>query len=370
MEEKMRVHSTLGYVALVLLALGTCLPTGAQTYTYSTLYSFQNNGKDPANPPFLVPAFLILGSDGNLYGTSSEGGIYGAGTVFKVTLQGQLRVLHNFKPTTNLDAPNSLARQAKVGNLFGTTTTDVFKLTPGKNGSHTFSTLYSNSAADITSGTLDGAGNFYGTDEKCNPNACVFEIPASSGTWTDIYDLGSQANYSLLGNIIISKARNLYVSASFRGTVSDGWVQEIGGSFSTFSPPSTFPDSLRQDAAGNIYGLATSDSSATGTYGNVFKIDTNGVVSTLYSFTDGSQPLGSFSVDSTGNVFGTAVATDESGFVFKVTPSGQESVLQTFSSSMFNIGVVMDKAGNLYGVTSGSGGTGGQGSVYTLTLVP
>jgi uncharacterized repeat protein (TIGR03803 family) len=362
----MRVHSSLGYVALVLLALGISLSAGAQTYTYSTLYSFQNNGKDPANPPFLVPSFLILGADGNLYGTSSEGGTYGAGTVFKVTPQGKLSVLHSFKPATqSLDAPNSLARQAKTGNLFGTTTTDVFKLDLG---SHTFSTLYSNSAADIFSGTVDSAGNFYGIDEKCNPDACVFEIPAS-GTWTDIYDLGSQLNYSLLGNIIISQAGNLYVSASFRGMTSSGWVQEIGGSFSTFSPPSTFPDSLRQDAAGNIYGLATSDVSAPGIYGNVFKIDTTGTLSTLYSFTDGSEPLGSFSVDSAGNVFGTAVAQDGSGFVFKVTPAGQESVLQSFSSMTFNIGLVMDKAGNLYGTTSGSGGASGQGSVYKLTLV-
>jgi uncharacterized repeat protein (TIGR03803 family) len=348
----------------VLLLCGS-LPVAAQTYTYSTLYSFQNNGKDPANPPFLVPSFLIRGSDGNLYGTSSEGGFYDAGTIFRVTPQGQLNVLHNFKPTTNLDAPNSLARDARLGNLFGTTTTDVFKLSPS---SHTFSTLYSNAAADIVSGTLDSAGNFYGADEKCNPDACVFEIP-TSGSRTDIYDLGSSLNFSLLGNIIINRAGNLYVSGSYRGTTSSGWVQQIGGSFNTFSPPSTFPDSLRQDAAGNIYGLATSDNPGPGAYGNVFKIDTNGVVSIVYSFTDGSEPLGSFSIDSASNVFGTAVAQDGSGFVFEVTPSGQESVLQTFSSSTFNIGLVMDKAGNLYGATSGNGGSDGQGSVYKLTRV-
>lgn len=82
----------------------------------------------------------------------------------------------------------------------------------------------------------------------------------------------------------------------------------------------------------------------------MFKIDTNGVESTLYSFTDGSEPMRSFSIDSAGNVFGTAAAQDGSGFVFEVTPSGQESVLQTFSSSTFNVGLVMDKAGSLYGV--------------------
>lgn len=363
----MHLHSALRSMALAALAVAVSVSAAAQTYTYSTLYSFKNNRKDPANPPFLVPSFLILGADGNLYGTSSEGGIYGGGTVFEVTPIGQLRVVHNFKPTTTLDAPNSVARQVKTGNLFGTTTTDVFKLTRGAKGGYTFSTLYSNSAAELASGTLDSAGNFYGTDEKCNPDACVFEIPAG-GTWTDIFDLGSQTTDSLLGNIIINSAGNLYVSASNRGVGPNGWVQEIGGNFSTFSDTGTFPDSLRQDAAGNIYGLATSDASSSGSYGNIFKIDTNGTVSVIYSFTDGSQPMGSFSVDSAGNIFGTAVAADESGFVFKVTPSGQESVLQTFSSSTFNMGLVMDKTGNIYGVTCGSGGTSGEGTVYKLTV--
>jgi len=346
-----------------LIALGIASITQAQTYTFSTLYSFADNGKDPANPPFLVPAFLILGADGNLYGTSSQGGTFGGGTVFKVTPTGQLRVLHSF--TGSNSTLNSLAWQFKEGSLFATSETAVFKLAPSTNGSYTFTTLYNNSAADIQSGIVDSAGDYYGTDEKCNPNPCVFGIRPGK-TRTDLYHLGTQD--SLLGNIIIRSPGDLYVSASYRGLDSNGWVQEIGGSFSTFSPPGTFPDSLHQDTVGNIYGLATSDDPDTGIYGNIFKIDTNGVLSILYSFTDGSQPIGSFAVDSAGNVFGTAVAEDESGFVFKVTPSGQETVLQSFSAFTFNIGLVMDKTGNLYGVTSGSGGASGEGSVYELAL--
>jgi len=347
-------------VVLTVIGLVMASIAQAQTYTFSTLYSFKNNGKDPANPPFLVPAFLILGTDGNLYGTSSEGGTFGSGTVFKVAPTGQLSVLHSFR-----ESPNSLARQSKQGNLFGTSVTTVFKLAPSTNGSYTFSTLYSNAAADIESGTVDSAGDFYGADEKCNPNACVFGIRPGKAR-TDLYHLGTQ--HSLLGNIIIRSPGDLYVSASYRGLQSTGWVQEIGGSFNTFSPTGTFPDSVHQDALGNIYGLATSDDPTTGIYANIFKIDTNGVLSTVYYFTDGSEPIGSFAVDSTGNVFGTAVAQDESGFVFKVTPSGEETVLQTFSAFTFNIGLVMDKTGNLYGVTSGSGGSSGSGSVYKLAI--
>lgn len=80
----MKTKLLLSILLLPLLAT-------AQTYTFSTLYAFQNNGKDPANPD----AALIVDSADNLYGVSSNGGKYDLGTVFKVTKSGKLTVLHS-----------------------------------------------------------------------------------------------------------------------------------------------------------------------------------------------------------------------------------------------------------------------------------
>lgn len=87
-------------------------PTGelATLYTFCSLPNCED-GSIPKAP-------LIQASDGNLYGTTSAGGAYGLGTVFRVTLAGQLTTLHSFssddgsKPTCGL-------LQGTDGRLYG-----------------------------------------------------------------------------------------------------------------------------------------------------------------------------------------------------------------------------------------------------------
>ena len=69
----------------------------------------------------------MLGTDGNFYGTTSEGGALGAcnevcGTVFKITPQGTLTTLHSFVGyPTDGDYPMGPLIQATDGNFYGTT---------------------------------------------------------------------------------------------------------------------------------------------------------------------------------------------------------------------------------------------------------
>jgi uncharacterized repeat protein (TIGR03803 family) len=323
----------------------------AQTYKFSTLYSFQNNGKDPSGP-----TSLILGADGNLYGTSELGGTYNAGTVFKMTTKGVLTVLHSFNGTTGGGNPTSLARYSRTGDIYGTTGTTVFKLTL-KNSTFTFSTLYSNNLyAQMGAAVLDSHGNLYGTAYLCTSSTCVWEIPAGA-TWMDVWDAGDVENF--ISNIVIDKNGYLYVGEAYGGIAFSAWVQEIGGSGSSFGPSGEWPISLREDSSGEIYALAQGDFSDDGTNGEIFKTDTVGNVSILYTFVGGSQPSGSFSLDSTGNIFGTAYGTN--GFVFKVKPTGILTSLYAGAVNA-NVGVVMDESGNLYGTT-----TTGLGSVFKLT---
>src|ERR1039458_8999048 len=106
----------------------TCFSSGLQAFT--TLVSF--NGTDGENPV----AAPVQATDGNLYGTTWNGGTSDLGTVFKTTPAGALTTLYSFNGT---DGENPVAApvQATDGNLYGTTwnggTSDlgtVFKTTP------------------------------------------------------------------------------------------------------------------------------------------------------------------------------------------------------------------------------------------------
>ncbi len=166
----MKKLSLLQMVCLVLLLCGAiAIPSPAQILT--TLHAF--DGPDGLEPY----AGLIQATDGNFYGTTSYGGPSARssfGTIFKITLSGTLTTLHVFDYTDG-EAPNAGLIQATDGNFYGTTSEGgvggyagtVFKITP----SGTLTTLYRFcSQTNCTDGQLPDAGliqatdgNFYGT---------------------------------------------------------------------------------------------------------------------------------------------------------------------------------------------------------------
>jgi uncharacterized repeat protein (TIGR03803 family) len=150
-------------------------PTGR----FTTLYSFcsQPNCADGAG----APAGLIQATDGNLYGTTLEGGANGGGTVFKITADGTLTTLYDFCAQPNcLDGQGPGAAtlvQAANGNFYGTTEDGgahsygaVFEITPA--GAETVVYNFC-SQPNCTDGSPPGAaliqgsdGNFYGTTSR------------------------------------------------------------------------------------------------------------------------------------------------------------------------------------------------------------
>ncbi|MBA3913226.1 MAG: hypothetical protein H0X25_05100 [Acidobacteriales bacterium] len=124
--------------------------------------------------------------------------------------------------------------------------------------------------------------------------------------------------------------------------------------------------------SGNIYGT-TQLGGAQG-YGTVFKVTPSGHETTIHSFTqlDGDCPAGDLAGDKEGNIYGTTIlgGTNSSGVVFKVGPGGIYTVLYNFGEFVGDAaapyaGVVRDAAGNLYGTTT-AGGQFGHGAVYKL----
>jgi uncharacterized repeat protein (TIGR03803 family) len=134
-----------------------------------------------------------------------------------------------------------------------------------------------------------------------------------------------------------------------------------------------------QDAKGNLYGT-TSYGGASCYCGTVFVLDTHGTETLLHSFaggTDGVDPYAGLLMDAKGNLYGTTSEGGTSGYgaVFKLTKAGKETVLYSFCPEGYPCtddgaspyaGLVMDAKGNFYG-TTGSGGTSGYGTVFKLS---
>ena len=129
---------------------------------------------------------------------------------------------------------------------------------------------------------------------------------------------------------------------------------------------------LVADASGNFYG--TTGGGGTSNCGTVFKLTPAGVETVLYSFTcgaDGAYPIyGGLVLDKAGNMYGTTVNGGAGyGVVYQLTPAGIETPLHTFTGgtdgALPYAGVILDKAGNLYGTTV-YGGASGNGTVYKI----
>jgi uncharacterized repeat protein (TIGR03803 family) len=139
-----------------------------------------------------------------------------------------------------------------------------------------------------------------------------------------------------------------------------------------------------RDAAGNLYG--TTIFGGNGIYctvnyvtgcGVVFKLDTAGNETVLYTFqgtTDGASPYSGVIRDKAGNIYGTTTGggngngPDGCGVVFKVDTNGVETVLHTFTGQSTDgchpyAGLIQDKSGNLYGSTVYGGSANGGGGV-------
>ncbi len=178
--------------------------------------------------------------------------------------------------------------------------------------------------------------------------------------------------------VVLDQAGNIY-GATFGGGSGSGAVYKLTAS-GTFSNLYAFTgqqgdgfnpgySTLVMDSAGNLYGTTY----AGGAYGvgTVFKVTPSGTESVVYNFSypNGSFPRAGVIRDASGNLYGTTFqgGANGGGTVFKVTPTGTETVLYGFTSPASpQTGVVRDSKGNLYGTTNG-GGAFNFGLVYKVS---
>ena len=286
----------LAVLMRLLWAAALVLPAfGAQAaVVFTTLHSFQvfTNGATPY-------AGLVQGSDGYFYGTTSGGGTNNTGTVFKINPSEALTSLYSFTGGTDGANPQAGLVQGSDGNLYGTTVNGgtnnagtVFKIS----ATGVLTTLYSFSGGsdggNPQAGLVQGSdASFYGTTSGggTNNTGTVFKI-STNGALTRLYSFGSVQDTN--------------------GVALDGAGPVAG---------------LVQGSDGYIYGMTYA--CGTNYYGTVFRISTNGVLTSLYSFTGGNDG---------GNPQAALVQASD---------------------------------GSFYG-TTGGGGAGGAGTVFRLTIVP
>jgi uncharacterized repeat protein (TIGR03803 family) len=336
--------------------------TAGGSWSEVVLWNF-GDGTDGA-----LPSSVIRDSGGNLYGTTSIGGSFDGGTVFKLTPPPATggnwpeTILWKFGNGNDGSAPDSLIMDSS-GNLFGTTSSG------GR-----FRTTYAT-----------GGGT-------------VFELvpPASmTGKWTEaiLWNFGNGADGALPGRLIRDAGGRLYGTARLGGDSSDGivfrlnppsktvahWLETVLWNFKG-GTDGAGPVGLVMDGHGNLFG--TTDAGGSSAAGTAFKLIAPASLpgswrkALLWNFGgagDGISPSGTLTRDRRGNLYGTTFTggsfynsfNGTGGSAFELSPPAapggnwQETLLWSFNNGTDGTypdsGVFVDPHGNLYGTTLGGG---------------
>jgi uncharacterized repeat protein (TIGR03803 family) len=363
----------------------------------------------------LSTAPLIADVDGNLYGTTLDGGASQKGCVFKLSrdTNGSWNetILHSFSGIDGV-YPTAALVFDKLGNLYGTTVQGgvygagvAFELSPSGNGDWVETVLHNFGGANDGSAPLselifDKDGNLYGTTSSGGQHrgGTVFELSPSPGGWTEtiLYSffasISGSGGDSPVGGVVMDGEGNLYgvtgwgghgAGAVYELSLENGIYKEhIIHSFNGydgFEPSSN----LIMDAGGNLYGTTSFGGDAD--LGTVFKLTrvggkwTENVLLSLNG-NDGYRAVGPVAIDRDGNVYaaGQFGGRNANGSVLKLTPkldgSWRETVLHLFDfhfpssvdGSAPYAGVTLVR-GQLFGTTA-SGGIHDEGTVFRIQL--
>ena len=356
-----------------------------------------------------TPGQLVLGSDGNFYGTTAYGGFdyttvqgfAGDGTVYQITPAGAYATLYAFPGGAQGQNPYDLI-QGIDGNFYGLTSHGgavddgtVFRLTPAGE----LATLYSFPDGATVPGPLvqDSSGNFYGVKSADNvtPHGSIFRL-TPAGEYTTLYTFSGGSDGENSSGLTKGSDGNFY-GTSYQGTATIYQITPAGGFtvLHTFTEADDIlsPNGLTLGSDGNLYGTTT-DGGVNGK-GVVFRLTLAGDYTVLYAFTggsDGEYPGGRLVEGSDGNFYGITGGTTEPMYqparrtadidpigigmfipaqtpvpstVYRISPQGVLTPLYA-STSPFT-GLVLGGDGNFYGTDADAGG--GVGSVCKLSIV-
>lgn len=360
--------------------------TAGAAATYTVVHDFAGAPNDGADSG----ATLRLDTLGNIYGTTDFGGSANFGTLFKIAPNGTETILHSFGTGSDGTEPDGgVTINQSTGDLYGTASAGgasgngvIWEL--AANGNYTILHDFSSNDGSFIRGRMirDTLGNFYGTAlfGGINGDGTVFKY-SFDGVFTVLHTFsGSDGEFPEHG-VIRDRVGNLYGVTAFGGASDNGTVYKIApdGTFTTLYSFTGGADGgflyggLDRDSNLNLYG-STVDGGAHG-FGTVFKLAQDGTLTTLYSFTggtDGGNPEGDMLQVAGKRLYSTASSggdpTCQCGAVYEVSTSGKERVLHAFTGSDgggYSAGLVKDK--QLFYGTTASGGANSNGVVFSVT---
>jgi uncharacterized repeat protein (TIGR03803 family) len=277
---------------------------------------------------------MVQGRDGNLYGTSTDGGASGRGTIFQLTPDGKVTVIHSFSGGADgcLGPINSLLGQFNSALLVGTDGNLYGGAGCGPNGYGVFFKL-------STDGTFTAIHAFTADDGGLGVGAAPVE-----GFDGNFYGIGgSPKGYGSLYRL--TPADELTTLYSFDTGTGDSWSHLV------------YPYRLTLGSDGNLYGTTVGVVNVW--KGTVFKMTTAGELTVLHTFSgpDGLAAGGPLAQAGDGNFYGVTGygGTANFGTVFSVTPTGDFTSLFSFHRDKFGIepaaALVEASDGKFYGGT-------------------
>ena len=338
--------------------------------TLTTLYSFCSQ---PGCADGTTPSAVVQATDGNFYGVTNGGGgtgnncTGGCGTVFKMSASGSLTTLHVFcsgnLPCGDGSNPDNPLVQATDGNLYGTTDNGgpsnacsggcgtVFKMTP----SGTLTTLHTFSGADGSGpgGLMQATdGNFYGVafGGGTNDVGTIFKMTAGGGLTT-------------LHNFDFDDGQ-YPIAAPIQGTDGNLYGTTLGGG--------NFTGTCAAAGCGTIFKITLTGTFAT--LYSFSGADGGALIAGLLQATDGDFYGTTTGGGTAPNC--TFFEISGCGTIFKITPAGVLTKLYDFCTSTCSTGVlpyaplVQANNGAFYGSTSGGGNLNcsfGCGTVFSLS---
>ena len=357
-----------------------------QSAAESILYSFAGGTGDGALPR----GGIIEGSDGNFYGMTQNGGPNNYGVIFVLTPTGTESVLHFFAGGSDGAQPFGDLIQGSDGNFYGMTNIGgtsndgvIFQYVPG--GAESVLHTFTGAPGDgrLPGGNLiqDSYGDFYGVAWQggSNDDGIIFKL-TTAATETVLHSFAGSDGNNPLGSLVRGVDGNFYGMASAGGTnglgvifmVTAAGAETVLHNFSGGTDGGNPYGNLILASDGNFYGMTANGGA--GNTGVVFKVTPTGTETVLYAFggANGETPWGSLIQDSSGNFYGMTYAGGASGLgvVFELTPGGAESVLRSFAGGATDGAhpygsLFLGSDGTGYGMTS-AGGASGNGTVFEL----
>lgn len=333
-----------------------------------------------------------------LFGMASEGGDFGAGTIFKIGLDGKgLDVLHHFNHLDGEHPYGSLIQTAD-GSLFGMTSLGgtsqyphglIFKIKPDGTG-FTVVREFREPIGDVPLGSLIQTkdGFLMGTTYAGGPSnyGTIFKMRTDGSDYTAIHNFSGSDGYIPRCTLLQGADGTLYGLTPWGGTSDFGTIFKINTDGTGFKVLHNFSreipqGSLIQAPDGTLLGMATEG----GLYGSgiIFRIDPDGSnYRTLFDFNDfnGRFPTGTLTLGEDNVLYGTTDAggpffengaVQGGGTIFKINIDGTgHTILHSFVEPTGLSpagGSLILHENKLYGYTF-AGGTHNGGVIFNYDL--